>query len=299
MPLDIAISGSSGLVGSRLATDLVTAGYRVRPMVRREPRNNLEIRWNPEREEIDTDALGECTVVVHLAGENIGSGKWTEKRKATILQSRVNGTRLIASSLAKLAKKPELFISASAVNYYGTRPPDELCTEESPSGSGFLAEVARNWEAATQDARDAGIRTVNLRLGVVLSPQGGMLARLLPIFRLGLGGVVGSGRQVISWISLNEIPGIVTFLIANPQIAGPVNAVSPSPVANAEFTRTLAKVLGKPALIPTPTFPLKLAFGQMAQELLLGGVAVHPGVLLQHGYTFRQPNLVQALEAML
>jgi uncharacterized protein (TIGR01777 family) len=299
MGMTIAISGASGLVGSRLMTNLTTHGYTVRPMVRRETRNNLEIAWNPESGEIDATALESCQVVVHLAGENVASGRWTDERKHAIMESRSKGTRLLAETLSNLANKPNLFVSASAIGYYGNRLPDEICTEKTESGHGFLADVTRAWEAATAPAVQAGIRTVNLRIGVVLSPDGGALGRMLPIFKKALGGKIGDGRQMMSWISLEEIPRILQFLIDRSDIRGPVNAVSPNPVSNAHFTNILSRVLKRPAVTTVPPLVLKMAYGQMANEVLLGGAVVLPQVLTEHGYQFHQPDLEQALTSML
>lgn len=248
---------------------------------------------------MDTSALEDHDAVIHLAGENIAGGRWTDKRKALIRESRIRSTSLLCKTLAGLNRPPRTLLSASAVGYYGNRDPDETLDESSMSGSGFLAEVCREWECATAPAQVAGIRVVHMRFGTVLSPPGGALAKMLPIFKLGLGGKVGSGKQIMSWIALDEIPAAVFHALSSEIPSGPVNFVSPNPVSNAEFTRILGQVLARPTIFPLPAFAARLMFGEMADELLLGGARVVPRRLKESGYPFIHSDLEQALKQML
>jgi uncharacterized protein (TIGR01777 family) len=235
---------------------------------------------------------------VHLAGENIASGRWTAEKKARIRDSRVNGTRRLSEALAQLSVPPKVLVSASAVGYYGNRG-DEILREDSPSGSGFLAGVCRAWEAATEPATQKGIRTVILRNGVALSPNGGILAKILLPFKMGAGGVVGGGKQYLSWIALDDMVEAIHHVLITGSMQGPVNIVAPYPVTNQEFTKTLGHVLGRPTLVPVPAFAARLAFGEMADELLLASARVEPSRLLATGYTFRYPDLEGALRHLL
>jgi uncharacterized protein (TIGR01777 family) len=297
--LRIAVSGATGLVGSHLCASLAAAGHRVDRLVRRAPApDTTDIAWDPAKGSIDADALDGTDAVVHLAGESIADGRWTAEKKRRIRDSRVQGTTLLCRTLAALANKPRVLVAASAVGYYGDRG-DELVTEASPAGRGFLPEVCRDWEAACQPARDAGIRVVNVRLGVVLTPKGGALAKMLGPFKAGLGGRVGAGRQYMSWIALDDLIGAIHFVLAADRIAGPVNATAPNPVTNAEFARTLGRVLRRPAVIPAPAAMIKLAFGEMGRALLLEGARVLPHVLQQAGFEFHHPQLEPALRALL
>jgi uncharacterized protein (TIGR01777 family) len=295
----IAVTGSTGLVGSALVTALEARGHLVRRLVRHEVRDaDREIRWNPDAGEIDAAELNGVDAVVHLAGENIAGGRWNESFKRRILESRAKGTRLLADTLANLEMKPSVLVSASATGYYGNRG-DEEVDELAPSGNGFLAEVCREWEAAAQPAHDAGIRLVKLRIGPVLSPQGGALAKMLPPFKLGLGGVIGSGRQYFSWIALDDLVSAISFALESESLVGPVNAVAPGAVTNREFTKTLGRVLGRPTIFPMPAFAARLAFGEMADEMLLGGVRVAPHELTAAKFKFAHPNLEPALRHLL
>lgn len=295
----IAVTGSTGLVGTPLVAALEADGHQVRRLVRREVRDpEREIRWDPTAGQIDAEALAGVETVVHLAGESIAAHRWTEEFKSKVRDSRVHGTRLLCDTLAQLEHRPRVLCSASAIGYYGDRG-EEAVDESSPPGRGFLADVCQQWEAATAPARDAGIRVVNLRIGVVLSPQGGALAKMLPPFKMGMGGVIGSGRQFISWVELDDLVSVIRFALTNVSLSGPVNATSPQAVTNQEFTKTLGHVLGRPTLFPMPAFAAKLAFGEMADEMLLGGARVEPSALSAAGFQFAYPDLEPALRHLL
>jgi uncharacterized protein (TIGR01777 family) len=294
-PLRIAVTGSSGLVGTRLASLLARHGHRVERMVRRSARPGTgEVFWDPTTGKIDAAAVDGIDCVVHLAGENVGAGRWTQARKDAIRTSRVAGTRLLSETLAGLAHPPRALIAASAVGYYGDRG-DETLTEDSLPGTGFLADVCREWEAATRPAREAGIRVVNLRIGVVLSSAGGALARMLTPFKLGLGGVVGSGRQYMSWITLDDLVAAIHHLIPGDDVSGPVNAVSPNPMTNRQFTKTLGRVLRRPTILPLPAAIVRLLFGETGRALLLASARVLPTKLQTAGFEFSHPHLEEAL----
>ncbi|MFQ5915907.1 MAG: TIGR01777 family oxidoreductase, partial [Nitrospinota bacterium] len=235
---------------------------------------------------------------VHLSGENIGEGRWTAAKKAAIRDSRVKSTRLLAETLARLEQPPRVFVCASAVGYYGDRG-EEVLREESPLGSGFLPDLSLEWESAAEPAVQKGIRVVHLRNGIVLSPKGGALAKMLPPFKLGLGGKLGSGRQYVSWISLDDMVGVIRHALERESLSGPVNAVAPNPVTNAEFTQTLGRVLSRPTVFQVPAFTLRLAFGEMADAALLASARVEPARLLASGYSFRHPELEGALRHIL
>ena len=294
----VAITGASGLVGMALVDALQADGHVVRRLVRHPARDEeREIRWDPAAGTIEAAKLSDVDAIVHLAGENLAAHRWTEAAKARIRDSRIKGTRLLCETLAGLATKPSVLVSASAVGYYGDRG-DKPVDESSPPGRGFLAELCQQWEAETNAARDADIRVVNLRLGVVLSPDGGALAKMLTPFKLGVGGVLGSGRQYLSWIALDDVVRAIQFALAAAAICGPVNAVTPQPVTNREFTKTLGQVLGRPTIFPLPAFAARLVFGEMADEMLLGGVRVEPQALRSAGFEFRYPELEPALRSM-
>jgi uncharacterized protein (TIGR01777 family) len=270
-----------------------------RRVVRTKPRADAhEIGWNPATGDIDSAKLATVDGVVHLAGAGVAAKRWTDSYKFEIRDSRVRGTTLLCETLARGEDKPAVLVSASAVGYYGDRG-DELIDESSPPGKGFLAEVCKDWEAATAPARDAGIRVVNLRIGVVLDPKGGALSQMLTPFKLGAGGVLGSGGQHISWITLEDIVRAIQFCLASAALSGPVNGAAPEPVTNRELTKTLGRVLGRPTLIPMPAFAARMAFGEMADEMLLGGARVQPRVLTSAGFRFNYPMLEPALRHML
>lgn len=294
--LRVAITGASGLLGQNLTAFLQTGGHEVVPVVRHKPApGEPGIYWRPSEGDIDADALEGFDVVVHLAGENIAGGRWTEERKRRIMGSRVNGTRLLSETLAELKEPPSVLLSASGVNYYGNHPNDEEVTEDSPPGDGFLADVCKAWEAETQPARDAGIRVVNTRLGVVLTSEGGALAKMALPFKLGVGGRIGSGRQGMSWIALDDVLGAFYYLMYHDEIEGPVNLTSPFPCSNITFVKTLGAVLRRPTIFPLPGFVVKALFGQMGKEALLDGAYVRPERLLASGFSFHYPGLEDAL----
>lgn len=295
----IAVSGSTGLIGSALVASLAADGHRVKRLVRRQPRDGQdEIFWDPATYKIDKDALAGVDAVVHLAGENVGSRRWTRAQKKQIRVSRTEGTRLLSGSLAWLENKPRTLVSASAIGFYGDRT-DEMLDEQSSPGDGFLSEVCYAWEKATEPATDVGIRTVNLRIGVVLSPEGGALKKMLTPFRFGLGGVIGSGKQYVSWIALSDVVGAVRHALATPSLSGPVNAVAPGAVTNLELTKTLGRVLRRPTIFPMPALAARIVFGQMGKELLLSSTRVRPARLIATGYRFQYPELDGALRHLL
>jgi uncharacterized protein (TIGR01777 family) len=297
--LRIAVSGSGGLVGSALAAVLAGDGHRVVRLVRRESEPGPdEVLWDPVAGRIDAAGLEGVDAMVHLAGENIASGRWSAARKERIRASRVEGTRLVAGALAGLAQPPRVLVNASAIGYYGDRG-DELLDEDSAPGSGFLAETCVAWEAATAPARQAGLRVVSLRIGVVLSAAGGALGRMLIPFRLGLGGRVGDGRQFMSWVALEDLVGIIRHGVFDDTLAGPVNAVAPRPVRNAEFTAALGRALRRPTPLPLPAWAVRLLLGEMGEALLLAGTRVVPTGLERAGFTFRHADLGSALASIL
>jgi uncharacterized protein (TIGR01777 family) len=299
--MQIAITGSTGLIGTALSQHLEQRGDSVIRVMRRSPQQGEahEVFWEPEQGVIDASALEGVDVLVHLAGENLSARRWTPVQKERILYSRTRGTSLLAKTLTQLQSPPKVWISASAIGYYGNRPPGEVVDEDSPRGEGFLAEVTERWEASTRLAQEAGIRVVHLRFGIVLSERGGALAKMLPVYRLGLGGRIGSGDQMMSWVVLEEIPPVILHVLDHDNIQGPVNVVSPEAVSNQVFTRTLGKVLKRPAFFPLPAFAARLVFGEMGEELLLQGCHVRPTRLSDSGYRFRQPALESALRGML
>jgi uncharacterized protein len=292
----VLVSGSSGLVGSALLPRLTASGWQVTRLIRRTPAGAGQISWDPSQS-IPPESVSGFDAVIHLAGETIAE-RWTEPKKQAIRDSRVLGTRNICEALAQAAKPPALLVAASAIGYYGDRG-NEVLNEESAGGQGFLAEVCREWEAATQAAAKAGIRTVLVRFGIVLSTSGGALAKMLPPFRLGVGGRVGSGGQWWSWVALEDVVGAVEHVMKTKAVAGPVNVVSPSPVTNREFTGSLASALSRPAIFPMPAFAARLALGQMANDLLLASQRVEPAKLRGSGYRFRRPDLGNALASIL
>jgi hypothetical protein len=291
----VVVSGSQGLVGRRLVAFLTTGGHAVRRLVRPPATGGAQdIRWNPDQGQLDAWALEGADAVVHLSGANLAETRWSRDRKATIRASRVGSTRLIAEAVAGLRRRPKVLICASAVGLYGDRG-DDLVDERSAPGTGFLPELCQAWEAAAEPARQAGIRVVHLRLGMVLAGEGGALGRLALPFSLGLGGRLGDGSQAISWIGAEDVVGTIYRALFDPRLAGPVNVVAPQPVTNGEFTRVLARLLVRPALLRLPRFVIRAALGEMGEELLLKGARVHPGRLQAIGFQYVHDSLQSAL----
>jgi uncharacterized protein (TIGR01777 family) len=296
--MDVAITGSSGLIGTALVDALVAGGHRVRRVVRRQSAGEGDVHWDPGAGDIEADRLAGVDAVVHLAGEGIASKRWTDAQKRRIRRSRTDGTGLIARTVAGLDPRPAVLLSASAIGYYGDRGDDEI-TEDDPPGDDFLAGVCVEWEAAARPAVDAGVRTAFFRSGIVLDPHGGALGKMLPLFKLGLGGRMGNGRQWWPWISLDDEVGAIMHLLSA-EVAGPVNLTSPAPATNGELTRTLGRVLGRPTLVPVPRFgPALLLGAELAESLLYSSARVLPARLERSGYRFRHAELEPALRAML
>jgi uncharacterized protein len=292
--MHLAVTGSSGLVGKALVGTLLGRGDQAARLGRRSA--GLPDDYSNWQEELRR--LDRLDAVVHLAGESIASGRWSKSKKERILFSRVNSTRALARALAKLDRKPRVLVCASAIGFYGNRA-DETLTETSLPGFGFLAHICRSWESAADTARAAGIRVVHLRFGMILAGHGGALAKMLTPFRLGAGGIIGDGRQYWSWVTLDDVVRAILFAVENEKLAGPVNVVSPQPVTNREFTKTLGRVLRRPTVLPMPAFAARLALGEMADELLLSSARVMPAALPAAGFEFQHPNLEEALHALL
>lgn len=293
----ILVTGATGLIGSALVPRLTAAGHEVLRLVRSEPAGNDEVRWDPEERRIDAASLEGIDAAVHLAGESL-MGRWSEGKKRRILKSRVDGTLLLCETLAGLESPPKVLVASSAVGYYGEKGEQPL-GESAPAGEAFLSEVCRQWEAATKPAAKKGIRVVNLRTAPVLTPQGGALGQMLLPFRLGVGGVLGSGRQYFPWVSFDDALGAIEHCLTTDSLQGPVNLASPQSVTNREFTKTLGRVLRRPTVIPLPAFALRIMFGQMADEMLLMSTRVEPAKLVESGYSFRFPELEGALRHVL
>jgi hypothetical protein len=304
--MHVLISGSTGFIGTNLLRWLSDAGHRVRRLRRpatagRPPYGapaGTVSYWQPGENQIDPAGLEHMDAVIHLAGEPIADGRWTDEKRHRILASRVDGTQLLAEALAQCRHRPKVLLSASAIGYYGNRD-DEVLTEDSMPGGGFLADTAREWEAATHAAADAGIRVANMRLGMVLWPTGGALAKLLPAFGMGLGGKFGPGNQYMSWISLIDALRAIEWLMTNPDAHGPYNLVSPQPVTNTEFTDTLGAVVNRPTWLDVPLFAIRAIFGEMADEVMLASQRVLPKRLESEGFSFGYPQLRGALEEMI
>ena len=295
----VLISGSHGLVGQALIESLTNDGHEIHRLVRRgRAVGSPEIEWHPNQGLIDAEHLEGLDAVVHLAGESIASGRWSAQKKEKIRDSRVKGTRLLSRSLEQLSRPPSSFICASAIGYYGNRG-DQVLTEESPPGSDFLSQVCVEWEEATQPAVEKGIRTVNARFGIILDKEGGALAKMLPPFHMGVGGRIGDGKQWMSWIALDDVIGGLRLAITNQTLHGPVNFVAPNPVTNAEFTKALGKALSRPTLFPIPAFGVRMAFGEMADALLLASQRVEPVRLKDRGYSFQHSEIGPTLAHIL
>ena len=293
----ILITGASGLIGSALRKSFTGKGFEMLPASRSESKSENEIQWNSDTGFADEDLprLEGLDAAIHLAGENISAFRWTDEKKKAIRDSRVHGTRTMIETFARLNKQPKVFVSASAIGFYGDRGDDEM-TETSSAGDTFLSEVSKEWESESRRAEDMGIRTVLLRNGIVLSKDGGALATMMTPFKLGVGGVVGSGKQWMSWISLDDVVAIVNFALENENLRGAINVSSPNPVTNEEFTKTLGEVLYRPTFLPLREFAVNLVFGEMGDALLIDSTKVLPKRLLDAGYKFKYPDLKPALE---
>ena len=293
--MKILISGASGLIGTAVADALRKDGHAVGKFVRTGgTARDGDARWDPASGTVDLAAMEGADAVICLSGASVGEGRWTPERKKVLRSSRVDLTRVLVDSLGRLKQKPRVFIAASAIGYYGNRS-DEILTESSTAGNNFIAQLARDWEAESMRAEGAGIRTVILRFAVILSAKGGALGRMILPFKLGAGGRLGSGKQWMSWVALEDVVEIVRAVIADERMRGPVNVAAPGPVQNAEFTRVLAKVLHRPAILPAPALALRIALGEMADGLLLSSQRVIPEKLRAAGYRFRYENLETAL----
>lgn len=296
--MDVAISGANGFIGSALSASLRADGHRVLRLIRGGVTGGDAIGWDPDAGRIDAPALEGLDAVVHLAGAGIGDRRWTAEQKRIIRESRVRGTAVLAGAVASRERKPAVFVSGSAIGYYGNRG-DEVLTERSAPGADFLSQVCVAWEAETQPVADAGVRTVLTRTGIVLDAGGGALARMLVPFKLGIGGRQGSGQQWMSWITLADHVGAIRHAIAHVSVEGPTNLVAPNPVTNTDFARTLGQALHRPTIFPTPLLPLKLRFGsELVEALLLASQRVTPAQLTATGYEFTGPSLDVALQAM-
>jgi uncharacterized protein len=297
--MKILITGSSGLIGRALIPVLASQGHQVVRLVRRKADYERGVaRWDPEAGELDSGVFEGVGAVVNLAGESVGTARWTPELKARIRESRVRATRLLSETMAGLAHPPEALVSASAVGYYGSRG-EEALSEGKPPGTGFLAGVCVAWEAATEPARQRGVRVVNLRIGMVLSGKGGALEPMVSAFRKGVGGKLGDGKQFLGWIAIDDLTSVILRVVTDSAFAGPVNAVAPNPARNVEFTKTLGKILGRPTVLSMPAFAVRLAFGEMADALLLASARVEPARLLAGGFRFQYPELEGALHHIL
>ena len=297
--MKILVSGSRGFIGSTLIPFLTSQGHDVVRLVRSSSTSNAkDVSWNPETSIIDKAGLEGIDAIIHLAGEPIAKGRWTAEKKAKIRDSRVKGTGLLAKTVLQLNHPPKIAVCASAIGIYGNQA-DEILTEESVPGTGFLAEVGQQWESAANPMKQRGIRLVYARTGIVLAPSGGALALMLPIFKMGLGGNLGSGKQFMSWISLEDEIGAFHHALVTNSLEGPVNFTAPRPVTNTEFTKTLGRALHRPTIFPLPAFAARIMFGELADEALLASARVEPTKLLSSGYKFRHPDLETALQSML
>jgi len=293
-PSTILISGASGFVGSALSARLAAGGHRVGRLVRRPSDDPATVRWDPARGVAQLERFAEYETVVHLAGENLAGGRWSERMKRELRSSRIDGTRVIADAIRDSGRDRTTFACASAVGFFGDRG-DEVLREGSPAGRGFLAELCRDWEAAALGAESEGTRVTCLRFGVVLGRDGGALAKMLPVFRLGLGGPLGSGRQYMSWVSLDDVVGAIVHTISNPTLRGPIHVVAPQSLTNEEFTKAIGRALRRPTFLRVPAFALRLLLGEMAEATLLASQRMKPARLLDAGFTFQFPEIDEFL----
>ena len=297
--MKILVTGSTGLVGTALIPRLTSAGHQVTRLTRGPGRAaGPAISWDPAAGVLDAASLERFDAMIHLSGESIASGRWTQAKKARIRDSRVGSTELLAAAIGRLGHPPAVFLCASAIGYYGDRG-ETILTEESGSGRDFLSRVCRDWEAASEPIARKGVRVARLRFGVILSPAGGALAKMLVPFRLGAGGPVGSGRQYVSWIGIDDVLGVIVHALQMSDLGGPVNTVAPRPATSAELARALGRVLRRPAFLPMPAFAARMAFGEMADALLLASQRVEPKRLVSSGYRFLHPDLEPALRHLL
>ncbi len=294
--MQILLSGASGLVGTDLTKYLVQQGHQVTKLQR--DKNNQGIFWDPTKGIIEAEKITGFDAVIHLAGENIANKRWSPSQKQLIRDSRINSTKLLSNTLASLTYKPKVLLTASAIGFYGDRPNETLDENSQRKEGDFLSDTCYEWELATDSAKKAGIRVAHARFGIILSPKGGALSKLLPPFQLGAGGILGNGKQIMSWIALDDVISALAFLLEN-DISGPVNFTSPESVSNQQFTNILAKVLFRPAIAPVPAFAARLIFGEMADALLLSSAKVMPNKLSSSGYKFLYPNLEVALRHLL
>ena len=295
--MKVAVTGSSGLIGSSLVSFLSEKSVTVSKILRENTKDD-DISWKPEDGDWDSAFTGGVDGIVHLAGENIASGKWTRKKKEKIRNSRIEGTKRLCEHILKLPTPPSVLVCASAIGYYGNRGV-EFLNEGSSRGSGFLPDVCLGWEEAAESVSKAGIRVVNVRFGIVLSKDGGALAKMMTPFKIGMGGKIGSGTQYMSWVAMDDVTGAIYHTLITESLKGPVNVTAPNPVTNKEFTNTLGEVLKRPAVVPIPAFAAKLAFGEMANDLLLASTKVAPKRLSDSGYKFQYPELENALKHVL
>ena len=294
--MNILITGSSGLIGTSLVRSLKTSGNTILSLSRQPGKDGF--KWDPTTGEIDLPSNVNIDAVVHLAGENIAQGRWSKKLKESILDSRVKGTRLLVDTIIRLQSPPRALVSASGIGIYGDRH-DVLLDEDSQPGKGFLAEVAREWEACTGLAAESGIRVANLRIGLVMSKEGGVLKRLLPLFKYGFGVVLGSGNQYMSWVAIDDVVRAIEYVLTNESIQGPINTVAPNPVSNREFAETLGTVLHRPVILRIPSLAIQALYGEMGKELLLTSTRASPGCLLSNGFNFQFPYLRDGLQHIL
>ena len=295
--MKVAVTGSSGLIGTSLVSFLLEKNVTVSKILRENPEDD-DISWKPEDGDWNSAFTGGVDGIVHLAGENIASGKWTRKKKEKIRNSRIEGTKRLCEHILKLPTPPSVLVCASAIGYYGNRGV-EFLNEGSSRGSGFLPDVCLGWEEAAESVSKAGIRVVNVRFGIVLSKDGGALAKMMTPFKMGMGGKIGSGTQFMSWVAMDDVTGAIYHTLTTDLLKGPVNVTAPNPVTNKEFTNTLGEVLKRPAVVPMPAFAAKLAFGEMANDLLLASTKVAPKMLSDSGYEFQYPELENALRHIL
>jgi uncharacterized protein (TIGR01777 family) len=296
--MKVAVTGASGLVGSAVMQVLKDEGHEVYAMVRRPAASPSELTWDPATGHVDSGRLSKMDAVVHLAGENIANKRWSEEQKRSIRNSRLDVTYKLATAISAVSPRPSVLVGASAIGFYGNRG-EQILSENSSMGEGFLAQLCHDWEDATLPAAASEVRVVNARISMVLSSRGGALGKLLPIFKMGAGGPIGSGAQYMSWIDETDLARAIAFTLSNENISGPVNMSAPNPVTNKEFTKVLASVLGKPAFLPVPPAALRLAMGELADELLLASQKVMPTVLQREGFRFEYPELDRALRHVL